>query len=158
MRVGLRKRLRVIGDALRRWSSRLLHEHAQPSRLGVAVAFGVWMGCTPFYGLQTLIGLALATALRLNRLAVLLGMQVSIPPLAPFLLFANAQVGALVLRGHWLSLSLEGMRAVPSSKLIAEFLGDLLVGGAIVGAVLALPAGLLTTYLVRRSRRAQTLG
>ena len=158
MRVILRERLRVFGDALRKWPSRLLHEHAQPSRLGLAVAFGVWMGCSPFYGLQTLIGLALATALRLNRLAVLLGMQVSIPPLAPILLFANAQVGALVLRGHWLSLSLEGMRAVPSSKLIAEFLGDLLVGGAIVGAVLALPAGLLTTYLVRRSRRAQTLG
>jgi len=50
------------------------------------------------------------------------------------------------------------MRAVPSSKLIAEFLGDLLLGGAIVGAVLALPAGLLTTYLIRRSRRAQTRG
>jgi hypothetical protein len=67
-------------------------------------------------------------------------------------------VGALILRGHWLSLSVEAMRAVPSSKLFAELLGDLMVGGAIVGAVLALPAGLLTTYLVRRSRRAQAVG
>jgi hypothetical protein len=32
------------------------------------------------------------------------------------------------------------------------------VGGAIVGAALALPAGLLTTYIVRRSRRAQAIG
>jgi len=116
------------------------------------------MGCTPIYGLQTVIGLGLATALRLNRLAVLLGTQISIPPLAPFLFFASAQVGALILHGHRLLLSLEAMRAVSSSKLVAEFLGDLLVGGAVVGAVLALPAGLLTTYLVRRSRRAQTFG
>ena len=155
MLVRLRERFRAIGDALQRWPSRLLHEHAQPSRLGAAVAFGVWIGCTPFYGLQTVVGLVLATALRLNRLAVLLGTQVSIPPLAPFLLFANAQVGALVLRGHWLSLSMEAIRAVPTSRLIGEFLADLLVGGALVGAALAFPAGLLTTYLVRRSRRAQ---
>jgi uncharacterized protein (DUF2062 family) len=140
-----------------RWLSRLVHEHADPSRLGAAVAFGVWIGCTPFYGLQTLVGLGLATALRLNRLAVLVGLQISIPPLAPFLLFANAQVGALVLHGHLLSLSMEAMRAVPTSRLVAELFGDLLVGGAIVGAALALSAGLLTTYLVRRSRRAQTV-
>jgi len=155
--VRLRERFQAVGDALRRWPSRLVHEHADPSRLGAAVAFGVWVGCTPFYGLQTVFGLGLATALRLNRLAVLLGTQISIPPLAPFLLFGNAQVGALVLRGHWLSLSMEAMRAVPTSRLVADFLGDLLVGGAIVGAALALPAGLLTTYLVRRSRRAPTV-
>jgi uncharacterized protein (DUF2062 family) len=119
------------------------------------MAFGVWIGCTPFYGFQTLIGLGLAPVLRLNRLAVLLGLQISIPPLAPFLLFANAQVGALVLRGQWARLSMEAIRAVPKSKLLADLLVDLLVGGAIVGAVLALPAGLLTTYLVRRKRRAQ---
>jgi uncharacterized protein (DUF2062 family) len=153
--VGLRERFRAIGDALQRWPSRLLHEHAQPSRLGAAVAFGVWIGCTPFYGLQTVVGLGLATALRLNRLAVLLGTQISIPPLAPFLLFANVQVGALVLRGHWLSLSMEAIRAVPSSRMVGEFLADLLVGGAIVGGALGIPAGLLATYLVRRGRRAQ---
>ena len=158
MLVSLRERFRGIGDALRRWPSRLLHEHAEPGRLGAAVAFGVWIGCTPFYGVQTVGGLALATALRLNRVAVLLGLQISIPPLAPFLLFANAQVGALVLRGHWLSQSIEAMRAVPTSKLVAELFLDLLVGGAIVGAALALPAGLLTTYLVRRSRRSQSVG
>ncbi len=158
MLVRLRERFLAIGEALRSWPSRLVHEHAHPSRLGAAVAFGLWVGCTPFYGVQTLIGLGLAPVLRLNRLAVLLGLQISIPPLAPFLLFANAQVGAIILRGHWLSLSVETMRAVPSSKLFAELLGDLLVGGAIVGAVLALPAGLLTIYLVRRSRRAQTVG
>lgn len=119
------------------------------------MAFGVWIGCTPFYGFQTLIGLGLASVLSLNRLAVLLGLQISIPPLAPFLLFANAQVGALVLRGHWAPLSIEALRVVPTSKLLADLLLDLLVGGAIVGAVLALPAGVLTTYLVRRRRRAQ---
>jgi uncharacterized protein (DUF2062 family) len=153
--VRLRERFRAMGHALRSWPARLVHEHADPTRLGAAVAFGVWMGCTPFYGFQTLIGLGLASLLSLNRLAVLLGLQISIPPLAPFLLFANAQVGARLLRGHWASLSIEALRVVPASKLLADLLLDLLVGGAIVGAVLALPIGFLTTYLVRRRRRAQ---
>jgi uncharacterized protein (DUF2062 family) len=153
--VRLRECSRAMGHALRSWPARLVHEHSDPTWLGAAVAFGVWMGCTPFYGFQTLIGLGLASLLGLNRLAVLLGLQISIPPFAPFLLFANAQVGALLLRGHWASLSIEALRVVPTSKLLADLLLDLLVGGAIVGAVLALPIGLLTTYLVRRRRRAQ---
>ena len=158
--VTLRERCLVaIGDSAAKVAgAACVHEHGHPSRLGVAVAFGVWIGCTPFYGFQTLLGLGLASLLRLNRLAVLLGLQISIPPLAPFLLFANAQLGALVLRGHWLPLSIEALRAVPTSKLVAELFGDLLVGGAIVGTVLAVPAGLLTTYLVRRRRRTAAVG
>jgi hypothetical protein len=133
---------------------RLAKEHADPSRLGAAVAFGVWLGCTPFYGLQTLLGLGVAPVLRLNRLGVLLGLQISIPPIAPFLLFANAQLGSLLLRRHWLPLSIDALRALPTPQLFADLFGDLLVGGAIVGVLLAVPAWFLTTYLVRKSRAA----
>lgn len=122
------------------------------------MGFGVWLGCTPFYGFQTLLGVGLAPLLRMNRLGVLLGLQISIPPLAPFLLFANAQLGAMVLRRHWLPFSIDALRAVPTSKLVAELFGDLLVGGAIVGTLLAVPAGLLTTHLVRSRRRTSALG
>jgi uncharacterized protein (DUF2062 family) len=151
--VSLRDHLLAARGTLRRWTAALVHEHASPGRIGAAVAFGVWVGCSPFYGVQTLVGLALAPALRLNRLAVLLGLQISIPPVAPFLLFANAQVGALILQGQWLPLSVAALRAIPTSKLVTELFLDLLVGGALVGAALGLALGFLTTYLVRRRRR-----
>ena len=156
--MSLKRRLVTIADALRRWLARLVQEHGHPGRLGVAVGFGVWLGCTPFYGFQTLLGVGLAPLLKVNRLGVLLGLQISVPPLAPFLLFANAQLGAMVLRRQWLPFSIDALRAVPTSKLVAELFGDLLVGGAIVGTLLAVPAGLLTTHLVRSRRRTSALG
>jgi len=152
------ERARALAAALRTSARRLVHEHADPVRLGVAVGLGVLIGCTPFFGVQTLVGLGLAWILRLNRVAVLLGLQVSVPPLSPFVLFADAQVGALSLRGHWLPLSVEAMRAVRSFRDVTDLLGVLVLGGAILGAVLAVLTGLATTFVIRRWRRAPAPG
>ncbi len=148
------ERARALGGALRTSTRRLIHEHTDPVQLGVAVGLGVLIGCSPFLGVQTLVGLGLAWILRLNRVAVLLGLQVSVPPLTAFVLFADAQVGALSLRGRWLPLSVEAMRAVRSFREVADLLGVLVLGGAIVGAVLAVVTGLATTFVIRRWRRA----
>lgn len=153
MAVDFRERLRAFVATLRIWRTTLVHEHGGPVRIGAAVAFGVLLGCSPFYGIQTLVGLGLAPVLRLNRLAVLLGLQVSIPPIAPFLLFANAQLGAMVLRGVWLPVSVSGLRAAPISSLLGKLFLDLLIGGAIVGAALGAFLGLLTTCFVHVRRR-----
>src|SRR5260370_486038 len=63
----------------------LIREHASAGRLGVAVAVGVLIGCTPFIGFQVLLVVAIATLFKLNRIAVLLGAQVSTPPITPLL-------------------------------------------------------------------------
>ncbi|MGZ6071682.1 MAG: DUF2062 domain-containing protein [Myxococcaceae bacterium] len=139
---------------MRTSTRRLIHEHTDPVQLGVAVGLGVLIGCSPFVGVQTLVGLGLAWILRLNRVAVLLGLQISVPPLTPFVLFADAQLGALSLRGQWLPLSVEAMRAVRSFREVADLLGVLVLGGAIVGGVLAVVTGLATTFVIRRWRRA----
>ena len=152
------ERVRTVGAALRTATRRLMHEHTDPVRLGVAVGFGVLIGCSPFLGVQTLVGLGLAWILRLNRVAVLLGLQISVPPLTPFVLFADAQLGALSLRGQWLPLSVEAMRAVRSFREVADLLGVLVLGGAILGAVLAVVSGLATTFVIRRWRRAPAPG
>ena len=152
------ERVRTLGLALRTATRRLVHEHTDPVQLGVAVGLGVLIGCSPFFGVQTLVGLGLAWILRLNRVAVLLGLQISVPPLTPFVLFADAQLGALSLRGQWLPLSVEAMRAVRSFREVADLLGVLVLGGAILGAVLAVVSGLATTFVIRRWRRAPAPG
>lgn len=152
------ERAHALAAGLRTSTRRLIHEHADPARLGVAVGLGVLVGCSPFFGVQTLVGLGLAWILRLNRVAVLLGLQISVPPLTPFVLFADAQLGALSLRGQWLPLSVEAMRAVRSFREVADLLGVLVLGGAILGAVLAVVTGLATTLVIRRWRRATAPG
>ena len=127
----------------------LLEEHASAARLGVGVATGVLIGCTPFLGFQVLLAIGMATVFKLNRIAVLLGAQVSTPPITPFLLFANAQVGAVLLHRHWLPISLESVRGAPKARWILDLFLELLTGGLIVGGVLALGFGGLTAYFVQ---------
>lgn len=108
----------------------LSREHASPVRIGIAVGVGVMLGCSPFLGVQVLLALVLARFVGLNRIATVLGVQISIPPLTPVILFATAQVGALVLRGHWLPMRLAGFRGLPAARLLADLFMDMLVGGS----------------------------
>jgi len=130
----------------------MLGEHAGAGRLGVAVAMGVLVGCTPFLGFQVLIVIAIATLFRLNRIAALLGAQVSTPPITPLLLFANAQVGAILLHRRWLPISFKAVRTAPNMKFVLDLFLELLVGGLVVGGVLALVFGGFTSCVVRRRR------
>ena len=136
---------------------RLLNEHAAPGRLGAAVAVGVVVGCSPFFGLHLWIGLGLAWALRLNRVAVILGSNISVPPLTPFIAFASVQVGARLLRGTWLALALVDFSPGRLPSLLRVFLLDWLVGGLVVGGGLALPA-FLAAFAFARRRQATRAG
>ncbi|HKD39196.1 MAG TPA: DUF2062 domain-containing protein [Myxococcaceae bacterium] len=150
----MRKRISLLA-ILRRLRDRfelLLVEHASAARLGVGVATGVLIGCTPFLGFQVLLAIGIATVFKLNRIAVLLGTQVSTPPITPLLLFANAQVGAILLHRHWLPISLESVRGAPKAKWVLDLFLELLTGGLVVGGVLALGFGGVTAYVVKRYR------
>src|SRR5262249_11421477 len=57
----------------------LLHHHVEPARLAAAVALGVFIGLTPFYGLQTVLAIVLAGLLRLNITAAVVATQISNP-------------------------------------------------------------------------------
>jgi uncharacterized protein (DUF2062 family) len=64
---------------VRKWLEALLHIHDSPQRTAAAYALGVFFGFSPFLGLHTLLGLLLAFVLRLNRVAVLLGVYSNLP-------------------------------------------------------------------------------
>ncbi len=149
---GKQARIPAIVGRLRDRFELMLGEHAGAGRLGVAVAMGVLVGCTPFLGFQVLIVIAIATLFRLNRIAALLGAQVSTPPITPLLLFANAQVGAILLHRRWLPISFKAVRTAPNMKFVLDLFLELLVGGLVVGGVLALVFGGFTSCVVRRRR------
>jgi uncharacterized protein (DUF2062 family)/SAM-dependent methyltransferase len=131
-----------------------MQEHSRPHRLAAAVAVGILVGCSPFFGLHFWIGLGLALLLRLNKLAVFLGSQISIPPLAPLIGFASVQLGALLLYGELVHLRLDDFNLGNLPALLRQFLLSWLVGGLVVGGVIAAPAYLLT-YLILQVRRGK---
>ena len=130
----------------RRLGRRLLLERTSPANLAAAVFVGVLVGVSPFYGLQMVLVILLATTLRLNRLAALSAVQISVPPLYPFLVLASLETGSLVLRGKWLGLRSEEVPRdfLGAWTLLQELAGVWLVGSLVVGTVLgALVAGLV---------------
>src|SRR5919107_1947223 len=83
---------------LRGWLEQLLHTHDTPARTAFAYALGVFFGFSPFLGLHTILGLAFAFALNLNRVAVLLGVYSNLPwILVPYYSLVT-WVGAALLR------------------------------------------------------------
>jgi uncharacterized protein (DUF2062 family) len=70
-----------------------------PERVALAFALGVFLGFSPFLGLQTVLGLSLAFYFRLSRVAVLLGTWVNLPFVVPVYYAVATELGARMLGG-----------------------------------------------------------
>jgi len=81
----------------RRWFDQLLHTHDTPTRTALAYAVGVFFGFSPFLGLHTILGLVIAFAFNLNRVAVLLGVYSNLPWILPAYYTLATMLGATVL-------------------------------------------------------------
>ena len=83
---------------VRRWLDHLLHTHDTPQRTAVAYAVGVFFGFSPFLGFHTILGLVVAFAFNLNRVAVLLGIYSNLPWILPAYYSLATLLGATILR------------------------------------------------------------
>jgi len=140
----LRARVRARAAAI--W--RLLRGAESPARLGVSVGIGLFIGTLPLYGLHLPLCLVICLPLRLDMPMAYLAANISNPLMAPFLVLAEVQLGALLLRGESLPFSLEAARRVGVAGLMMEAM----VGGVVLGAVLALLGGLVAFGIARRGR------
>lgn len=93
----------------RRWLNQLLHTHDTPQRTAAAYAIGVFLGFSPFLGLHTVLGLIVAFAFNLNRVAMLLGVYSNLPWILPAYYTLATTLGATLLQydvppGFWKDL------------------------------------------------------
>lgn len=126
----------------------LTSAQSEPRQLGAAVAVGVAIGMTPFFGLHLLICVGAAVLLRLNALLVYAAAHVSIPPLIPFIALACVQTGHFVLQGRFLPLGRES-----AAELRDSFFVDWVVGALVNGAALGVPLGVGVAALAGRRKR-----
>jgi uncharacterized protein (DUF2062 family) len=64
---------------MKNFLKKLLHIEDTPERTALAFSIGIFLGFSPFLGLHTLSGLAIAFLFRLNRVAILLGVWSNTP-------------------------------------------------------------------------------
>jgi uncharacterized protein (DUF2062 family) len=111
-----------------------------PARAAASVAIGLAIGVTPLWGVQWAIILAVCLPLRLDAGIALLASQVSLPFIAPFITFAEIEIGARILRGSWVALTRDEVKTLDLATVASELaLGTLLVAAAsaALGASLA---------------------
>lgn len=128
----------------------LLHEHTSPARLAAAVLIGIMIGVSPFYGFHILLTLMLAWLLRLNKLVVWLGSNISIPFISPFFAVVSIEIGSWLLSGRFLVLTREEFEAMELRDIFLYWLLGFPVVGLAVGGSLA-----CIVYLVARRRQSR---
>jgi len=103
------------------------------ARKAISIGFGVFMGIIPIWGFQLVTAIFLSFLFKLNKALVVIGANISIPPLLPFVLFGSYKMGAIWMGKRVGSLSF-------SNGLTIEAMGtnfEQYVFGAITLAVLA---------------------
>jgi uncharacterized protein len=90
--------IRLTRKWLRQGLERLLHVQDTPQRTAAAYALGVFFGFSPFLGLHTLLAVALAFLLNLNRVAVLLGVYSNLPWIIAAYYTTTTMIGAAITR------------------------------------------------------------
>lgn len=152
---------------------RLLHIEDTPERTALAFSIGIFLGFSPFLGLHTLTGLAIAFLFKLNRVAILLGVWSNTPWwLVPYYTLAT-WLGMWVVRFRIDWVTLEGTFQLGKEKgfLASEFwmqiasqwglLASFLTGSLILALLLSLiayPLSLRGIRFYRSHKKAESKG
>jgi len=105
-----------------------------------AIGVGIFIGCSPFYGLHLLMVYVVGALFRLNRLKMYIAANISNPLSAPLIIVAELQSGAWLRRQELHALSLDAVRRMDPWT----FGLDILIGSVVVGTVLGLGGWLAT--------------
>jgi hypothetical protein len=155
IRPGLR---RAWSRWLRYWYYRLIRLQSSSEAIARGLAVGVFAGLFPFFGLQTLMGVALAFLVRGNKLMAAAGTWISNPLTdIPIFLF-NFQVGQWLLSRHQEPLDFTAIQSWNSVlELGTEIASSLLLGSLVMGTGLGILSYFLGLWFVRTMRQRRLI-
>jgi uncharacterized protein (TIGR03546 family) len=140
---------------LRRFLSEDVFGHNDsPRKKALSIALGVFIGLSPFWGFHTVIVIALAVLLKLNKAIAFTFSNISLPPFIPFVLLASKEVGNFVL-GREDSYDLSEMM---QNYEMLRHLQTYVVGSFVLATVSAVVCGVLGYIIITLfSRKKATL-
>jgi uncharacterized protein (DUF2062 family) len=104
----------------------------------LSIALGVFIGISPFWGLQTIIVLSLAVLFRLNKVISFAFSNISFPPLIPFIIYGSLKIGGYFIQSTKPLLFDSSMTFSDIQVNINQYL----VGSFILAAVMSILFGL----------------
>ena len=117
---------------------RFFKAHNDPHEIALGAAIGSFIAILPLYGLHTaLCVIAIILIPRANKLAMLLGTNVSLPPTIATITWTSYDIGRLILiNKHYPPISWEYIKNFKISR-VSEFYYPLFIGSAVLGLLCA---------------------
>jgi uncharacterized protein (DUF2062 family)/SAM-dependent methyltransferase len=147
-------RFSLFREEVRRALRELRGGRLSPARGAAAVAIGLFVGCQPIFGCHLPVIVVICLWLRLDALIAYVAANVSNPFMAPAILTAEVQIGAVIRTGEPLHFE----RALSRAHAFAHFAGDLAVGAPLFGFGLAVAGGALTFTVLSVARAVRPEG
>lgn len=137
------------------WKENIIKSQEPAHKKAAAIALGVFVGISPFWGLHTLLVFGLAAIFRLNKVVAFLFSNISIPPLIPFIIYASYQAGSLVT-GNGIRWELRP-EDFDSANDILLSLGQYILGSFALAGVVALFLWIVFYFLFSVSNQKQVV-
>ncbi len=130
--------------------SLFLKQDGAPFFNAKGLAVGVFCGCFPFFGFQTLLGLFLARVMKGNLFLAAFGTWISNPFTYIPLYFFNYKVGSFLLQNSTDIVFDKNLMIKELWEQGSVFSLRLIVGSAFVGSLLASISGSIVFFLYKR--------
>ena len=109
-----------------------------------AIALGVFIGISPFWGFQTVLLFTFAALFKLNKVIAYLASNVSFPPFIPFVIYGSLKMGSYFVSNDAPLILDSSITLDDIQKNATQYI----VGSLILASVLALSVGLISYLLL----------
>ncbi|MDI6758925.1 MAG: DUF2062 domain-containing protein [Candidatus Omnitrophota bacterium] len=129
---------------------RLLKLNNSPHEIALGVGLGAFIAIMPLYGLHTIMVIIAALLIRrVNKIALLVGTNVSLPPTVPFITWIGYSIGRFILGNDYPAFNWLDFKHF-SLKNFMQFYYLLFVGSLIEGFICAIILYFLTRHFVKK--------
>lgn len=129
---------------------KLIKSNSTPQGIAAGVAIGVFIAVLPLYGFHTLMVIISAVLIPgVNKVAILLGTNISLPPTVPFITWGGYEIGRFVLHKNYPPLSGSYFKHLTFQR-VKEFYYPLFTGSVILGILCAILFYFITLFFAQR--------
>lgn len=122
----------------------ILESNDSNFKKSAAIALGIFIGLSPFWGFQTVLLFTFAALFRLNKVIAYLTSNVSFPPFIPFIIYASLQVGSIFVSSETPLVLDSSITLDDIQKNATQYI----VGSLILATVSALSVGFISYLLL----------
>ena len=144
---------------------KLIKLNNTPEGIALGVAIGVFIAILPLYGLHTLMVIVAAILLRrVNKIAILIGTNISLPHTVTFITWGGYELGRLVLGKKYPALSLGYFKDIFFNNFSLQRIGNLyhqirgfyyplFIGSVILGVTCAVFFYFIVLFFMKKIRK-----